>query len=116
MTSNAAERALRDLTLGRKARLFASSSRGGRRAAFVESLIVATKLEDVDHQAWLTVSRLTRPSASPSCRALMLRSGQNIRKPAHRWTTRHFASRNTALGAPASLGAGVTYTMVPLRI
>ena len=53
MTNNAAERALRGLALGRKAWLFAGSSRGGQRAAFFNSLIVTAKLNDVDPQAWL---------------------------------------------------------------
>ena len=51
-----------------KAWLFAGSSRGGDRAAFMYSLIVTTKMNDIDPQAWLadvlarmpalTVSRL----------------------------------------------------------
>ena len=53
LTNNAPERALRGLALGRKARLFAGSDRGGRRAAFLNSLIVTAKLNDVDLQAWL---------------------------------------------------------------
>ena len=53
MTNNASERALRGLALGRKAWLFAGSDRGGRRAAFFNSLIVTAKLNDVDPQAWL---------------------------------------------------------------
>jgi transposase len=51
--NNAAERALRGLALGRKAWLFAGSDRGGQRAAFLYSLIVTAKLNDVDPQAWL---------------------------------------------------------------
>lgn len=39
--------------LGRKAWLFAGSDRGGQRAAFMYSLIVTAKLNDVDPQAWL---------------------------------------------------------------
>ena len=53
LTNNAAERALRGLALGRKAWLFAGSDRGGQRAAFLYSLIVTAKLNDVDPQAWL---------------------------------------------------------------
>ena len=53
LTNNAAERALRGVALGRKAWLFAGSSRGGDRAAFMYSLIVTTKMNDVDPQAWL---------------------------------------------------------------
>ena len=53
LTNNAAERALRGLALGRKAWPFAGSDRGGQRAAFLYSLIVTAKLNDVDPQAWL---------------------------------------------------------------
>jgi transposase len=53
LTNNAAERALRGLALGRKACLFAGSDRGGQRAAFLYSLIVTAKLNDIDPQAWL---------------------------------------------------------------
>ena len=50
LTNNAAERALRGVALGRKAWLFAVSSRGGDRAAFMYSLIVTGKMNDVDPQ------------------------------------------------------------------
>lgn len=53
LTNNAAERALRGIALGRKAWLFAGSSRGGDRAAFMYSLIVTARMNDVDPQAWL---------------------------------------------------------------
>jgi transposase len=53
LSNNAAERALRGLALGRKAWLFAGSDRGGQRAAFLYSLIVTAKLNDVDPHAWL---------------------------------------------------------------
>lgn len=53
LTNNAAERALRGVALGRKAWLFAGSSRGGDRAAFMYSLIVTAKMNDVDPSAWL---------------------------------------------------------------
>ncbi|HEY2749820.1 IS66 family transposase, partial [Phenylobacterium sp.] len=53
LSNNAAERALRGIALGRKAWLFAGSDRGGERAAFMYSLIVTAKLNDVDPQAWL---------------------------------------------------------------
>lgn len=53
LTNNAAERALRGVPLGRKAWLFAGSPRGGDRAAFMYSLIVTAKMNDVDPQAWL---------------------------------------------------------------
>ena len=53
LTNNAAERALRGIALGRKAWLFAGSPRGGERAAFMYSLIVTAKMNDIDPQAWL---------------------------------------------------------------
>ena len=53
LTNNAADRALRGIALGRKAWLFAGSPRGGERAAFMYSLIVTAKMNDVDPQAWL---------------------------------------------------------------
>jgi transposase len=53
LTNNAAERALRGIALGRKAWLFAGSDRGGQRAAFMYSLIVSAKMNQVDPQAWL---------------------------------------------------------------
>lgn len=53
LTNNAAERALRGIALGRKSWLFAGSDRGGQRAAFMYSLIVTAKLNNVDPQAWL---------------------------------------------------------------
>lgn len=43
----------RAMALGRKAWLFAGSSRGGDRAAFMYSLIVTAKMNDVDPLAWL---------------------------------------------------------------
>jgi hypothetical protein len=43
----------RVIALGRKAWLFAGSDRGGQRAAFLYSLIVTAKLNDIDPQAWL---------------------------------------------------------------
>jgi len=51
LTNNAAERALRGIALGRKSWLFAGSDRGGQRAAFMYSLIVTAKLNDIDPQA-----------------------------------------------------------------
>ena len=53
LTNNAAERALRGIALGRKSWLFAGSDRGGDRAAFMYTLIVTAKMNDVDPQAWL---------------------------------------------------------------
>jgi hypothetical protein len=53
LTNNAAERALRGIALGRRAWLFAGSDRGGDRAAFMYSLIVTAKMNDIDPQAWL---------------------------------------------------------------
>ena len=53
LTNNAAERALRGIALGRKSWLFAGSERGGDRAAFMYTLIVTAKINDIDPQAWL---------------------------------------------------------------
>jgi transposase len=53
LSNNAAERALRGVALGRRAWLFAGSDRGGDRAAFMYSLIVTAKMNDIDPQAWL---------------------------------------------------------------
>ena len=53
LTNNAAERSLRGAALGRKSWLFAGSERGGDRAAFLYSLIVTAKMNDIDPQAWL---------------------------------------------------------------
>jgi len=60
LTNNAAERSLRGVALGRKSWLFAGSERGGHRAAFMYSLIVTAKMNDIDPQAWLadTLKRL----------------------------------------------------------
>lgn len=69
LTNNAAERALRGIALGRKSWLFAGSERGGDRPAFMYSLIVTAKLNDIDPQAWLAdvLARLpdTRASQVP---------------------------------------------------
>ena len=53
LTNNAAERALRGVALGRKSWLFAGSERGGERAAFMYTLIITAKMNDIDPQAWL---------------------------------------------------------------
>jgi transposase len=53
LSSNAAERALRGIALGRRSWLFAGSDRGGQRAAAMYSLIITAKMNDVDPQAWL---------------------------------------------------------------
>ena len=64
LSNNSAERALRGIALGRKAWLFAGSERGGDRAAFIYSLIVTAKLNDIDPQAWLA-EVLARMPAMP---------------------------------------------------
>ena len=53
ISTNAAERGLRGVALGRKSWLFCGSDRGGRRAAAMYSLIVTAKMNGVDPQAWL---------------------------------------------------------------
>lgn len=72
MTNNAAERALRGVALGRKSWLFAGSERGGDRAAFMYSLIVTAKMNDIDPQAWLAdvLARLPNTTASRAPRLL----------------------------------------------
>ena len=51
--NNAAERALRGITVGRRNWTFAGSDRGGERAAAIYTLIETAKLNGVDPQAWL---------------------------------------------------------------
>jgi transposase len=53
LTNNAAERSLRGFALGRKSWLFAGSDRGADRVAFMATLIMTAKLNNVDPQAWL---------------------------------------------------------------
>lgn len=66
LTNDAAERALRGVALGRKSWLFAGSERGGDRAAFMYSLTVTAKMNDIDPQAWLAdvLARLPNTTAS----------------------------------------------------
>ncbi|WP_245452145.1 transposase domain-containing protein, partial [Mesorhizobium waimense] len=42
-----------EIALGRKSWLFAGSDRGADRAAFMATLIMSAKLNDIDPQAWL---------------------------------------------------------------
>jgi len=53
LANNVAERALRGIARGRKAWLLAGSPRGGDRDAFMHSLIVTAKMNDIDPRAWL---------------------------------------------------------------
>jgi transposase len=53
-TTNAAEKALRAVALGRKNYLFAGSDAGGERAAAVCSLLGSAKLNGIDREAYLT--------------------------------------------------------------
>jgi hypothetical protein len=53
---------LRGIALGRKAWLFAGSHRGGDRAAFMYSLIVTAKMNNIDPQAWLADVLARMPS------------------------------------------------------
>ena len=53
LANNAAERASRGVTLGRKAWLLSGSDRGCERGAAMYSLIGTAKLNDVDPRAWL---------------------------------------------------------------
>ncbi len=67
LTNNAAERALRGFTLGRKSWLFAGSDRGADRAAAMATLIMTAKLNDIDPLAWLA-DVLTRIAQIPQSR------------------------------------------------
>jgi transposase len=67
LTNNAAERSLRGVALGRKSWLFAGSERGGDRAAFIYTLIVTAKMNDIDPQAWLA-DTLARIADTPQSR------------------------------------------------
>ena len=51
--NNAAELAIRPISLGRKNWMFAGSDKGGDRAAAILSLIVTAKLNDLDPEAYL---------------------------------------------------------------
>ena len=62
--NNAAERALRAVTLGRKNYLFAGSDSGGERAAVIYSLIGTAKLNGLDPEAYLRMV-LTRIADHP---------------------------------------------------
>ena len=62
--TNAAERALRGIAVGRRSWLFAGSDRGGERAAAIYTLIATAKLNGVDPQAWL-VDVLRRIAGHP---------------------------------------------------
>jgi hypothetical protein len=65
--NNAAERALRGIALDRKAWLFASSDRGGERAAVMLTLIQTAKFNGVDPQAWLAdvLARIADHNSQP---------------------------------------------------
>jgi len=65
--NNAAERALRAVTLGRKNYLFAGSDAGGERAAIIYSLIGTAKLNGLDPESYLR-DVLTRIADHPICR------------------------------------------------
>ena len=82
LTNNAAERALRGFALGRKSWLFAGSDRGADRAAFMATMIMTAKLNDVDPQAWLAdvLARIadTPASLALAARAIAQRSGSLV--------------------------------------
>jgi len=65
--NNAAERALRAVTLGRKNYLFAGSDAGGERAAILYGLIGSAKLNGLDPESYLR-DVLTRIADHPICR------------------------------------------------
>ncbi|WP_299652843.1 IS66 family transposase [uncultured Jannaschia sp.] len=58
--NNPAERAMREIALGRKNWLFVGSAAGGRAAAIAATLIATAKLDNVDPEAWLadTLARI----------------------------------------------------------
>jgi transposase len=60
LDNNAAERAMRAISLGRKNYLFVGSASGGKAAAIAYTLIETAKLNGVDPQAWLadTLARI----------------------------------------------------------
>ena len=51
--NNAAERALRGISLGRKNYLFMGSDAGGERAAAIYSLVETAKINGIDPEAYL---------------------------------------------------------------
>ena len=67
MSTNAAERELRAVAVGRRNWTFAGSDEGGRRAAAIYTLIATAKLNDVDPQAWLA-DVLARIADTPQSR------------------------------------------------
>ena len=52
ISNNAAENAIRPVTLGRKSRRFADSDTGGERAAIMYTLIRTAKLNGLEPEAW----------------------------------------------------------------
>ena len=89
LSNNAAERALRGIALGRRAWLFAGSDRGGDRAAFMYSLVVTAKMNDIDPQAWLA-DVLRRIADHPASRLheLLPWNWRDARQPAAQGETR----------------------------
>lgn len=73
MDSNAVERSIRPIALGRKNALFAGSDDGGDHWAVIASLIETAKLNGVDPQAWLadTLTRLAAGHHATALDALM---------------------------------------------
>jgi transposase len=67
MDNNAAERALRAVTRGRKNYLFAGSDSGGERAAAIYSLVGTAKLDGLDPETYLreVLQAHRRPSNQP---------------------------------------------------
>jgi transposase len=54
------------MALGRKSWLFARSERGGDRAAFMYTLIVTAKMNDIDPKAWVADVLARLPNISVS--------------------------------------------------
>ena len=64
ISNNAAENAIRPVTLGRKNWLFAGSDAGGDRAAIFYTLIRSAKLNGLEPEAWMR-DVLTRIAEHP---------------------------------------------------
>jgi hypothetical protein len=103
LTSNAAERALRCLALGRRAWLFAGSDRGAQMAAVRITLITTAKLKGIDPQTcWPKSSCASHPSRRAVCTNSGLGSGRgrlNNRQPRRLPEPEAMAARHRAHAA-----------------
>ncbi len=67
LDSNIVERAIRPQTITRKNSLFAGSDGGGRTWATIATLLQTAKMNNVDPQAWLTLTLERIANGWPSC-------------------------------------------------